>query len=291
MKRALFFFLFFGSFCYSQKLPTVTKITPDEIAGSGQVGSMIIIDTDNDGIFDDYIIVVDEFGMFKQTFSPKIPSGSHVKIKTRIINNKSKDPKDSKKPLTLRIVEPTNLPSGINPTGASSVVSSLDAQNLALINTILIYKATISNTNFTIPIVRFNLNKNPSSNAEGNISLFTSVGAGVGISWGRMEVTRDHLGQITNEEYSNTVGFHLGALFSAGTGEDTKNVFAPTFNVSLLDFQVGVGYELGTVDENQRRTFFTISYAIPLYKLVRKSYRVWRVNPYPISSRKGSNLN
>jgi hypothetical protein len=76
-------------------------------------------------------------------------------------------------------------------------------------------------------------------------------------------------------------------LFSAGGDEEgAKNVFAPTINLSVLDFQIGVGRELGDISEGQQRTFFTLSYAIPLYKLIKKSYRVWMRKDDPIESRK-----
>jgi len=48
-----------------------------------------------------------------------------------------------------------------------------------------------------------------------------------------MEIYRDHRDQIINEEFPNNGGIHLGALFSAETGEDAKNISAPTFNVSI----------------------------------------------------------
>lgn len=293
MKTTFLFFAFILSYClYAQKLPTVTKIIPTEFAGTAEIGTTILVDANNDGTFDEYLVKVDDLGMFKQTFNPQIPIGSIIGIKSVVTKGKGESQKvKESKALKLKIIDPASLPTGATATGAAAVVAQLDGKNKALANTILIYKATISNTNFSIPIARFNLNKEVANGAEGNISLFTSIGAGVGISWGRMEVTRDHEGQITNEEYSNTVGFHIGALFSSGTGEDTKNVFAPTLNFAILDFQVGTGYELGTIQDNQRRMFFTISYAIPLYKLVRKAYRVWSIDPYPIASRKGSNLN
>ncbi len=289
MKAKLFLFLMFYPFWVinAQKLPNIESLNKTTISGTGTVGSTIRIDTNNDGNYSDVVIVIDDAGFFHHVFTPALNSGDIIKIKSSIVkNNKAKE----SKPLILKIQDANDL-NGVTPTTTSMAVSFLDAKNAALANTILIYKATISNTNFSIPIARFNFKDKPTDNALGNVSLFTSIGAGVGISWGRMEITRDNEGQITNEEYSNTVGFHVGALFSSGTGEDAKNVFAPTLNVAVLDFQIGIGYELGTISEDQSRTFLTISYAIPLYKLIRKGYRVWRLNPYPISSRKGSNLN
>jgi hypothetical protein len=165
-------------------------------------------------------------------------------------------------------------------------VRKLDSENMALKNTELTYKATISNSFFQIPLVRFNFIDE--ANKQGTISLFSSVGAGFGVNWGRMHVTRDDSGLITNTEFDSTFGIHVGALFSADTGENSKNIFAPTINASFLDFQIGVGYELGTIADNQKRAFVTLAYAIPLYKLIKGKYRVWRMAPMPIESRKAN---
>ncbi|MFD2603175.1 hypothetical protein [Flavobacterium suzhouense] len=287
MKTKLFFLLFLICFGLSaQTLPNIESLSGTSISGTGKVGTTVRIDTNNDGDYSDVSVVVDDKGFFRHTFATVLAVGSVIRIKSSIVKNGKAN---ESKPLTLIIQDKNSL--GVVPTASSMAVEFLNKKNEALKNSILIYKATISNTNFSIPIARFNFNDTSTDNALGNVTLFTSIGAGVGLSWGRMEITRDDTGQITNEEYSNTIGFHIGVLFSSGTGEDTKNVFAPTLNMALLDFQIGLGYELGTVGDNQSRTFLTVSYAIPLYKLVRKGYRVWKINPYPIASRKGSNLN
>jgi hypothetical protein len=171
-------------------------------------------------------------------------------------------------------------------TVEKQAVIELEAEKEALKNTTLTYKSHIVSTNFTIPLVRFNFVENDATK-QGDISLFTSIGAGIGYYVGRLERTRDSTGEIINEEFSNTFGVSVGAIFSAGTGEDTKNVFAPILNVSMLDFQIGIGTELGTRAENQKRQFVTLSYSIPLYKLFRKSYRLIKVSPTPyLSTRK-----
>lgn len=135
-------------------------------------------------------------------------------------------------------------------------------------NTKITYKATILNTNFSIPIARFNFSKNDSIN-KGNIQLFNSIGAGFGVSWGSMTDYRDENGELENSDFANTFSIHGGVLFSAG---NNNNVFAPVLSIGLLDFQLGLGYELGNISENQRRGFVTIGYAIPLYKLTKGKY-------------------
>ncbi len=135
-------------------------------------------------------------------------------------------------------------------------------------NTRITYKATILNTNFSIPIARFNFSKNDSIN-KGNIQLFNSIGAGFGVSWGSMTDYRDENGELENSDFANTFSIHGGVLFSAG---NNNNVFAPVLSIGLLDFQLGFGYELGNINDNQKRTFVTIGYAIPLYKLTKGKY-------------------
>lgn len=135
-------------------------------------------------------------------------------------------------------------------------------------NSKITYLATILNTNFTIPIARFNFSENDNIN-KGNIQLFNSIGAGFGVSWGSMTDYRDENGELENSDFSNTFSIHGGVLFSAG---NDNNVFAPVLSVGILDFQLGLGYEFGNVSENQKRSFLTIGYAIPLYKLTKGKY-------------------
>ncbi|WP_426486048.1 hypothetical protein [Flavobacterium sp. 2] len=163
---------------------------------------------------------------------------------------------------------------------AVSKVEAYKAEKLALRNTTLIYGSQILSTNFTIPLVRFNFVEGDSQK-QGDILLFTSIGAGVGYYWGQLERTRDNTGEIINEEFRNRFGINLGFLFSAGTGEESKNVFAPVINFAVLDFQIGIGTELGTRSANQKRQFLTLSYAIPVYKLFKKGYKIYAMEPEP----------
>ena len=140
-------------------------------------------------------------------------------------------------------------------------------------NTKITYEATIFNTNFSIPIARFNFIKDDDSKF-GNIQMFNSIGAGFGISYGKMTDYRNEIGELENSEFNNSISFHLGFLFSAGTEND--NVFAPTFNIGLMDFQLGYGVELGKIDDNQQRSFLTVGYAIPLYKLKKGKYKFYK---------------
>lgn len=136
------------------------------------------------------------------------------------------------------------------------------------------YRATIINSHFTIPVVRFNQVKDDPSK-EGNIQLFNSIGAGISYSAGRLIDIRDSNGELIDTEFNNSWGLSLGVLFSAGSANGVdRNVFAPMASFNLLDFQIGYGVELGTRAANQKRGFFTIAYSIPLYKLTKGKFRI-----------------
>jgi hypothetical protein len=156
------------------------------------------------------------------------------------------------------------------------------ADDYLLRNTKSTYRRTILTTNFNIPIAKFDVTKpvydaegNNISDSKGNISLFSFVGAGFGIAGGRSTVTRDSEGKVIDEDFSNTFGVYFGVLYQAGTGENPRNVFAPTLNLNLLDFQLGVGYDYGSITPEQTRYFVTVSYGIPLAKLFKTNHRVW----------------
>lgn len=138
------------------------------------------------------------------------------------------------------------------------------------------YKATIMNTNFTIPMVRFNIAKGEGADdREGNVELFNSIGAGISRSKGRITEIRDGNGEIIDTKFENTWGYGFGVLFSASSTEgENRNVFAPMVFLNVLDLQLGYGLELGTRSVGQRRGFFAVAYAIPLYKLFKGNFRV-----------------
>ncbi|CAM1371445.1 exported hypothetical protein [Tenacibaculum litoreum] len=154
-----------------------------------------------------------------------------------------------------------------------------ERSKLAFKNKTVKYKATIWNTNFSIPIARFNFNKNGDTKL-GDIQMFNSIGAGFGKSWGTMTDYRDDKGNLENSDFVNSFSIHGGFLFSAGT--EANNVFAPVLTIGVLDFQLGFGVELGTIKEDQERVFLTLGYAIPLYKLTKGKY---------LFSKKGKILN
>lgn len=154
------------------------------------------------------------------------------------------------------------------------------------------YAATVLNTNFIIPIIRFNTvtKEGADNNQKGNISFFNSIGAGVSINWGRMELTTDKDKKIINREMYNTFGLQLGLLFAANSSNgNNTNIFAPTFSVSLLNFQIGCGYELGTISSKENRLFYTVAYGIPISKLIKGGFYVLKKTPLPLNPNNGFN--
>ena len=281
------------NFCLGQEKPNVTFVSITNVVGTCNNGSIVsasyLVDkptTSTDTVkgkkLETISMKVTIDNKFKIEFEKPLKVGDTVSV---WVDKKDMNDKDfiyivkSEKEIVDNLTKnaTTNESSYADDLAA---INKFKAEKEALKNTTLTYKSQIISTNFTIPLVRFNFIENDSSK-QGDILLFTSIGAGIGYYWGRLERTRDNTGEIISEEFSNSFGVSLGALFSAGTGEDTKNVFAPILNVSMLDFQIGIGTELGTKAANQKREFITLSYSIPLYKLFRKSYRLIKVTPAP----------
>ena len=264
-------FLFFSYCVFAQTNPQVIFASPDLIQGTGGIGNTIEISTDSDFVAE-HKIVVDNTGGFKFTFPTSLIVGDNIIIWS--INSKQK--------ISQRILVKIEQPKSILETFSRGDATTSNFTNYTVAGKTVKYKATIWNTTFSVPLARFNFTKNDSQK-KGDLLLFNSIGAGFGISAGELSETRDLQGDLINQEFVNSFGVHLGFLFAAGTGDDTKNVFAPTLNFSVLDFQLGIGYELGTLLENQKPTFLTLSYAIPLYKLKKGGFWIWKSST-PITS-------
>lgn len=157
--------------------------------------------------------------------------------------------------------------------GTTSVAPELENEPSAVIE----YKAQVISTNFTIPIIRFNIIDKKSTGAptdrKGNVSFFNSIGAGIGYYWGRITDVTDKDGKVINSEMNNTFGVQLGFLFAANSsGSNNSNIFALTAGISLLNFQLGYGYEFGTIGANDKRGFMTLAYGIPVSKLIKGGF-------------------
>ncbi|MEO8238677.1 MAG: hypothetical protein ABI576_11255 [Flavobacterium sp.] len=282
----LLMLLFSFNFINAQAKPNIQIITTANIVGTCNNGTIITVKyyKDHSGGTNDKTLIID-------TTKVKTDNKFNIKFSVeRLLNDTifistDKTLDVQKLPVKVDYTVVRNLTT--EPTSGKSnfrevvpVVNEYKAEQQALKNTTLTYGAQILSTNFSIPLVRFNFVTDDDTK-QGDILLFTSIGAGVGYYWGQLERTRDNTGEIINEDFRNRFGINLGFLFSAGTGEDTKNVFAPVLNFAILDFQLGIGTELGTRSPNQKREFITLSYAIPMYKLFKKGYKIYARDKLP----------
>ena len=259
MKKQLLFILsLITAGAFAQDV-TIKSLSTKGIIGVTKPDAVVKVDGDLDGIPEDEGMA-DSNGNFIVTFSTQKSSGAKLWVWSEIQKTK-------------RLSKDTKLERGdvVSVTIGTDFTATFQAEDLS--NKTKFYKATILTTNFNIPVARFDfLTKSAQDDSKGNITLFNSVGAGLGLNFGEKKVIYDDQGNVTEQDFSNVVGLHLGVLFSAGTGEDTNNVFAPVLNLTILDFQIGVGWELGDVATNMSGTFMTVSYAIPLYKLSRTGF-------------------
>jgi|EndMetStandDraft_4_1072995.scaffolds.fasta_scaffold00275_21 hypothetical protein len=268
-----------ASLSFGQTLPDIKALTTTLIVGSAGKKEKVHLETNNTDP-EDYSVTADNEGNFTQAFNPPLTVGQYILVWTE----DSEGHLSTKFPFIVKsndealksILAPTEF------TAAKINIENLRAANLLYANQTVEYKATIWNTNFSLPVVRFDfVSDNPLK--KGNVALFSSIGAGFGFSLGRWEVTRNNVGEITNESFSNSFSIHMGAIYASTTGENERNVFAPIINIGFSDVQIGLGYDFGTVAANQKRTFLTFSYAIPLYKLTKTNYRVFLRTKNPIS--------
>ena len=159
------------------------------------------------------------------------------------------------------------------------------------------YNASVLSTNFTIPLVRVNfLNKTSATGALASTSFLNSAGAGLTWAWGVIDQTTDKNGDVASTDFHNTFGLQLGFLFAANsasgatqtttsttttTSTQSSSIFAIMGGISVLNIQVGAGYEFGTLMPGQKRGFMTIAYAIPVSALIDGGYKIF--NPKPKS--------
>lgn len=139
------------------------------------------------------------------------------------------------------------------------------------------FKGFALNTIFNLPIVRYNINSLDASKHDvlGTLEYFNSVGAGASLSFGKIHI-KERNGKMLSDSVldedriitmKNVIGISAGVLFSKNDSVGSNRIiFAPNLNLQILDFQIGMGYELGTVSNKAHRCFFTIAYGIPLAK-------------------------
>jgi len=206
--------------------------------------------------------------------------------------------KQTLKQLTNTLGLKWNDTSKTNTAATALIVKSLSEATkadttVAGSSTPIVFKAAVLSTNFTIPLIRVNfLNKVPGSpsNALASTSFLNSAGAGINYSWGNIEETTDGKGNTLSADFYNEWGVQIGFLFASnstsGTSTTTNSgsttssttqsstIFALMAGFSVLNFQIGAGYEFGSIAPGQKRTFVTIAYAIPVSTLVNGGYKI-----------------
>lgn len=130
-----------------------------------------------------------------------------------------------------------------------------------------------TNTSFAVPM--FVYYHHPDSWEKGSLSIFKSSGAGFGLSYGKITYHSNDGSKITSAtpaqnltiDMKNIFSFYIGFLFSIDNSADlSQNSFAPLIYFGVLDLQVGFGYELLDVADNQPRHFMSLSYNVPISK-------------------------
>lgn len=312
MRSAIFFILLVYNLGYCQNnIPTPTNIicTSSKIIGNSAPQTIVkfFIDDNSTAI---NTIIVNYLGYFESDITSLLtqtPAISPIP-ETRIITIWSENENGTKSEIIKVNMESTDLILGKIQSGKITLPNKKNDKyfpnpyNPNILgdqpaSTTYKYSATLLNTNFTIPIARFNLVTDETDTKMGDILLFNSIGAGIGLSTGTYEKTTDAKGETINTEFTNSFGIHFGVLFSAGsTDTANKNIFAPTLSLSVLDFHFGYGYELGTIEINQKRSFFTIAYAIPISKLINGKYYIFQStqgynsqNPLPVQEEEEGN--
>lgn len=283
-KKLSLLFLFVFNLCIGQTdviAPKNVIVTLNQISGNADPNSTVKVDIDKNGIAD-YSITVSIRGYFEQKFNPVLALTTDGKLPNISVWSEDEVGNTSKTAIYVTetsesILDKLKLGTFKLPN-KTSINPEIDEEQP--LSTTYKYKVTMLNTNFTVPIARFNLTTSDGKTSkDGDILLFNSIGAGIGYSWGQLEKTTDANGETINNEFTSSFGFHLGVLFSAGSSStENKNIFAPTVSFSFLDFQLGYGYEMGTLEPNQKKGFFTIAYAIPLSKLVKGKYYIFKAS-------------
>lgn len=141
--------------------------------------------------------------------------------------------------------------------------------------------AWLLSSNFNLPTVQFTPFTEKSvkrSSTLGSVSFFNSLGAGISLSKAEFNLLSSKK-DTTGIDIKNHFGIQAGFLFSRSSGE-TKEIsrFAVYTGISILDFQIGIGREFGDIGTDLNKTFYTISYSIPMNKFLKNTTLVFKNN-------------
>jgi hypothetical protein len=141
--------------------------------------------------------------------------------------------------------------------------------------------AWLLSSNFTIPSVQFLPYKQAiidakTKDGKGSVSFFNSIGAGLSLSKADFTLLSSKA-DTSGIDIKNHIGVQLGFIFSRSAGQTTdNNRFAFYTGISILDFQLGLSSEFGDIGKDFKRTFYSISYSIPLSKFSKKTTLVFK---------------
>jgi len=120
------------------------------------------------------------------------------------------------------------------------------------------------NTNFILPSIRVNY-FSETNGTQARVSAFNNLGVGVSWGGGRLITTTDEDFKITSKKFKNTLSFQAGVLYSiVNTSDSNTSTFALVGGISLLNFNLSLGREFGTLSPNQKKFFTSLSFNIPL---------------------------
>jgi len=154
-------------------------------------------------------------------------------------------------------------------------INAQSPQNTDLTYTVKYYQSLTLHTNFTIPVVRYNINAPDNrEQAYGKVTMFNSIGTGINLSYGALKVKspKNNVSDKDDElDFTNLIGLNAGILFSVvNDTKESKNIFAGVIGLSILDVSIGWGYEFGDIPDGLEGHFFTVTYGLPIHKLFKK---------------------
>ncbi len=141
-----------------------------------------------------------------------------------------------------------------------------------------------------LPAAKFHLaNKTVNPDVAGQLELFSAFGVGMSLNYGKTKFVKDlSTDQILNDktEFANLIGMQMGILYSSkidAFNQTNINDFSIFSGISILDFQLGIGYELGASHLETTGWFVSASYGIPIHKVTPTGFYI-----FPKRQKKGS---
>ena len=163
--------------------------------------------------------------------------------------------------------------------GQDTLYRSFHNATLGLIkNSTQEFQVTAINTNFILPTIRVNYFEE-GNRTQARVSAFNNIGVGISVGGGRLITTTDDNYNLTSKKFKNTFSGQIGLLYSIdNTTQSQSSTFAVVAGITLLNFNLSVGREFGTLLDNQKKYFTSISFNIPLSEIGLNSMYLLRSN-------------